>query len=1240
MARGPFQGSFQPNLRPTVVTSPDAIVYFNGAAEIAGCPDCDRVFDFNKYITAVTVDLSVDSVPGSASIQMSVPRHTIDDFYFDSNPIITPMMEVEIYAKGYYLLEGIPQYYPIFWGVVTEVTDAYSGGAHTVQINCSDILKWWELCKMNINPALTAPGGKGLSLFGNTFSGMNPYDIIFSLAQQSYGDVIVGTGSLITSYREQTQKTTFDVALSDLMLYWETRFSRIRNGLLLYGTNGVAVRGDALQSSYQRTVSAGGSAPANYVANAVRNANGGPDQGQMVFDPTSAGVVAFRNNYSNIQVNLWQSEFQTKLELATAAKECIGFEFFMDVDGSIVFKPPFYNLDVLSNAPQSWIQDIDIIDWDFSESEAEVVTQVIMQGSFAGTIDLGVGTELTPFSSVTDYHLLRKYGWRSQTYNSEFLADPQLMFYQGLDLLDRFNSRRHRGTVTIPMRPELRLGFPVYIAPKDQVWYVTGISHSINFGGRATTTVTLTAKRTKFIGVKGITTLKLLNMNAGQPPPQGSGTTANGPGNTQAAGDPLPSTAFPYSSRQLSAQANFQLNLGSHPAFLPAVNSVDGNTAADGVNPYEAVVLRDPTTGRILGYPNVVMVYGQSYASANTNLNSAPQNYDSNSGQHDPGMNPAIQKTSQQKVTNNQQQTYAQTRLQVLDQTASQLREKHVVNRYTYGLTSAGRFVYAYDAGNTPGGTSNTATGVIGEMLTIASSKVAINPPNDPSLNFVKPQTVLIRPVSDERGFEVVGHFKYGRRVSLRDGSLVLSGNTNSATNIDMQLALSGNLYDTLNAQSQGITAISSAYPNPAAAVTMLQPSDLNTAGVVQPDGTLTVPPPTGNQFIGPSGYNALGGPQQVGSPVSVEATQLSKALTLAEMIVQDQGPGVNNGDPNAVTCSCQNARADLAFLNTGYTVAGQTISATATPDFTTLSNTIPGVPVSATLGSAANPSPLQQSLNNQIQQVQNLQTQLDAVQARANSIDSVTNPIGWAAAQQTINQLQTQLDNAMNTQSLIEEQIQQNQSAPSQAGADGTSPAPAPGSVLALAEQFLTNLYQVLDGPHQQLEHVLRGDYLPGGALNQPANYLNDGATSTPPLAPPFSPATASALGNPNAAAIAGQSNLVNLGAAWGQFGSQLAASAQRSKLTTDIAQNMAQLSSIQSQISALEQQVSLHGSSLAVGTVGSLQTAQQQIQALQQQAAAINQQIASDQAQLAQLPQPLQGGGGTPTLTTVPGQ
>jgi hypothetical protein len=488
MARGPFQGNWQQGSRPTVVTAPDALVYINGRPDLTACPNCKRRFDFNKYVTSVSVDLNVESAPGSASVNLSVPLHAVDDFFVDGKPIVTAMMEIEIYAKGFYLVAGMPQYYPIFWGLVTEVGDNYSSGEHTVSITCSDILKWWELCRMNINAAYTQPTpqlGKDY-VTGNVFHGANVYDIIWTLAQQSFGDVVQAQGSLVSQIREARFPGTFNAVRRDIMSYWNARFGQMRSNLLLYGMEGAAVRGDAIFASQPTATSAHGKKVAS---TAVRNANGGATSSQALFDPTT-NVSAFRSNISNSgSPNMWQSEFQTKLEIANVAKEAIGFEFFMDVTGDIVFKPPFYNLDILGNKPLSWIQDIDIIDWNISESEAEVITQLQMSGTYdGGAMDHGVTSEVnTPVVQVTDYHLLSQYGSRVQSVNAEYLSNTEAMFYAGLDMLDKINCRRNRATVTIPMRPELRLGFPVYLAPKDEVWYVTGISHSLSFGGRPRT---------------------------------------------------------------------------------------------------------------------------------------------------------------------------------------------------------------------------------------------------------------------------------------------------------------------------------------------------------------------------------------------------------------------------------------------------------------------------------------------------------------------------------------------------------------------------------------------------------------------------------------------------------------------------------------------------------------------------------------------------------------------------------
>jgi hypothetical protein len=875
-----------------VVTAPDALVYINGETDIIGCPSCKRKFDLSRYVTSIQTNLDIDSVPGSLTINLSVPRHALDDFYFDGVPLISPMMEVEVFGKGYYLLEGIPQYYPMFWGIVTEVGDSYSSGEHTVSINCADILKWWEICRMNINAAFTAPTPQlGRSIHGNVLFGTNPYDVIFTLAQMSFGDVILATGSLNSLRKENEQKPTFNAALGDIMAYWTSRFSKIRSNLLLYGIQGVAVRGDTLNARYPNGQARG---VANFVASAIRESNGAGSQ--VTFDPASDEVTAFRASI-DVNIEFWQNEYQTKLEIANACKEAIGFEFYMDVTGDIVFKPPFYNLDILSNKPVSWVQDIDVISWDFTDSEDEVVTQLTIQGSYAGNTDLGMPAEVTPVTSVTDYHLLRKYGTRPHTYNSEFMGkDLKQMFQHGLDVLDRINSRRHSANVTIPFRPELRMGFPIYIASKDQVWYIRGISHNIQFGGQATTTLSLTARREKFKAPKGISTLKVKSKAKRQDTISETFTdafkevSANGAiisdapglsvlGSDTRLGPPPPSTV---------SNSTYELDLGDG-ASVPYTNLDPADPRV--VAAQAPLILRHPKTGRIVGYPNVVMVYSRPYQAS-------PTGYER--GQKAPGENTHVAKKDRAKVAQKQAENLREEAKQWEDSAQKNLN-KYAHNRYSYGLNTAGVYVYAHDRDK-----------YISQMALLPQKNITIVP--DPGGE--KSPTTMIRPVSDERGFEVIGHYRYGRGVSLRDGSLVSnagSTNTRISNQGDLQLALSGGTTALLNAQSQGLTtAVAGGYADPAVALTKLTPEDLQSAGTLTPGTKEVAFTDTGTNFVDSA---PLGSPEQAGAFASVEASQFSRALTLAEMSVKF------GGIDGTAECECQLGRADLTFISTGYQV-------------------------------------------------------------------------------------------------------------------------------------------------------------------------------------------------------------------------------------------------------------------------------------------------------------------------------
>ena len=884
MSRGPFQGTYQPNLRPVVVTAPDAIVLINQNSRIVACPSCSRSFDINKYITSITVDLSVDSVPGSASIALSVPRHSIDDIFFDGSLVISPMMEVNIYAKGFYLVNGLPQYYPIFWGLVTEASEAYSSGEHTVSIHCSDILKWWELCRVDINSAYTSIPGtqpKGV-LNGNSFSGKNPYDIIWTLAQQGFGDIVTAGGNLITNLHQNPLTPSFNMALYEAAAYWQQRFQAMSANLMIYGSAGSLVRGDQLQ----RQMRAHGQPPGTPTKWASSDLATGT--GEVGFDPSGSLVTPFHTNNTNLSVNLWQSEYQTKLEIANACKEAIGYEFFMDVTGDIVFKPPFYNLDILSNKPVSWIQDIDVIEWDLSDSESEVITQLTLGGNFSGNTDWGGGADLNRSASVTDFHLLRKYGWRTQQIQSEFLGNDQDSLIRfGLDMLDKINAKRNRGTVTIPFRPEMRLGFPVYLASKDQIWYVQGISHNLAFGGRATTSLTLTAKREKFKAPQGICKLTLTKKP----------TKVSGSGGT-----------FDFTGPELSAQGSFKLESPSGSVSGPAVSPiVQDQTGASANSPYLPIILRNPQTGRVLGYPNVVMAYYKPNQPSQAQVDAA-------SGRSSPAV--FFQNTGGKNLKTTSTTVNTDQSAHFIDNQLTRLNTKHLADRTMFGFTSAGTFVYAHDVGS---GFDSPPVGVISDYVNVSGGRLTTTLLPGQTAQAVK-ESCMIRPVSDERGFEVIGHYRYGRGLSLSDGQMIQSNGTYQQANVSIQMALSGNLLTALTAQSQGLTPQSGFQYNPANSLATLTPEiDLATSGL---PNTPSVPTPLyGNAAQNFISNSPVTNPAQ--APFgSVEAAQLSQGLTLAEMTVLDPPPTqVGSIDATHTQCMCLMGRSDLAFMNQGYSV-------------------------------------------------------------------------------------------------------------------------------------------------------------------------------------------------------------------------------------------------------------------------------------------------------------------------------
>lgn len=960
MRESAFRGSWKPNNRPHVTVTPDVYVTIQGETSVIGCPECKRKINLNDYVTSVSTEASVDSPPGSSTVTLSVPDTDVNNFFVDGELVIRSMMEIELYSKGYYLVGGMPVYYRIFWGVVSSVSKSWSGGVTTIQISCKDILRWWELTNSTLNPAFLEPFGSSAGnyqLFQNQFAGMNPYTVIISLAREAMGDFSLTTGSFQAFQPEKgAESASFGALGKDLMTYWQLKFGNIWNSLVLYGTSGKAYtfRGTG------ETVSPIEASAKIFQEEETLNFQ---NQETSAFKINPSEVSTFKQELTRTgDVEFFQSEVQSKLALAKASAEQAGYEFYCDCNGDIVFKPPFYNLNVMPNKPVSWIQDFEIMDDSIQESEEPVVTHLTSSGNaFGGTMDYGLNDEITtPRSGVYDFHLLRQYGWRRQDIQLEWAGNPRKLFFHLLDHLDKLNAKRHSGTITIPIRPELRLGFPIWIPQHDSFFYVQGISHQYSAGGQATTTLTLTAKRSKFIA----------------------------PGNI----GEIEQTGAPRNVSQKAYVSKADTEKGVKPKERKIRENTWKVTFPDGVNPpaglsqdsttSKPIVIRDPKTGKTLGYPNAVMVYRSTVK--NEAIVPVLEQQTGNAVKMSAAASTGSRPTGNQDMQANYKRAVADQFRFIASQNRSELVARLRAHRYESGMSNMGAYEYAFDRSRNiremtlipldhvdQGGVTTVVGNVkekveaqqsvvteakkkfsaavkdydkaSAELLKVrkarakASRPSATPSPQDPAIPGLEAKLVelgtirdrlnviltgeqevltalqatggaksltqlnmLVRPVSDEFGFEVIGHYRYGRGAFIDRGQLKVQSEKSSdlANQLQIQFSPFGGF---MTDSTPGAT-LDPEGVNFTAQFEKMQPQDYVTGASFKGFAGGSSGTPSDVVKTSQQTYTNLIS-ANTGKGVFIEADTTRSAKTLAEMTPNMDLFGT--GDDSSANCAC-----------------------------------------------------------------------------------------------------------------------------------------------------------------------------------------------------------------------------------------------------------------------------------------------------------------------------------------------
>jgi len=473
-----------------------------------------RSLDVRGGITSINISAAIHP-PGSsrANIDIIAPiyKGLHEDYYYTlpngtRKFVLQPMMEVKVFFKGLKLKNGNPVYYPVFWGFISSISENYSGGVYNFSLVCSDMLSWWKYQKLTLIPANESSAIAGRLTpykFPTLFLDMNPWQIIYNLFYQtdwldeegnrydfiypklSKLDSAPDFGHLLNG-DEEVERYFFQTA-NNANSYWQRRFGT--------GRTSPADNSDRMQLEMFGLLNS-------------LDLNNREIVSALSFDERIE-TYQDRFNVQDLDINFYLLSYvqpygahnvynsgsealeHTKLEIATEVCEQTEMEFFLDTNGSVVFKPPFYNLDVTNSDVDTYvIKAKDVINF-----SGDVNTDAICTYLEAYSPRFQFDPDLDSTATHIDQDLLRKFGLRYQKVDVRYGVDENQLRLIAAAKMARINGAAFTGSVSIPMRPEIRLGYPVYLSHIDAYYYVTGISHSFSFGSSATTTLSLEYRR-------------------------------------------------------------------------------------------------------------------------------------------------------------------------------------------------------------------------------------------------------------------------------------------------------------------------------------------------------------------------------------------------------------------------------------------------------------------------------------------------------------------------------------------------------------------------------------------------------------------------------------------------------------------------------------------------------------------------------------------------------------------------
>ncbi len=595
--------------RTVIKSCPDAVVYLEGYPYIpnyylATNPANPVLVNFNDHITSFNANYDVDQTIPFCTFDLTVPAHLRNLYQTPGgNNVIKTMMQVQVYMKGYYFAaDGNTVFYRVFKGLVSHVTHTDDGKTLLISVQCVGILRFFELMQLQLSPGIQSSSALPVTPMKTILYNMSPYlQLAFCFLFPSFTE-----GFQVASLQQSSiQGTPYYAAIEDgFAAKWQVILADISTEAHIYGLQQKEIASvQQFFKTYMKASALAGSQAMSLLAEEQANIGNIKETDQATSIQFTEKIRTFLPENGLGTVQLLNQKVTSRLEFLRAMATLINYECYQDIDGQIIIKPPLFNLDVtnlgsttsngqrqfkpssvdrLTNSNNPFIVHLAEISNE-SETEDEKAiraTRMCLQGNTSTTQQFAqVQATIRGVAEFIDLPKLAQFGLREEparTIGWLLDSEPLTVFAQTAAEMTLANRGYRTYSFTIPLRPELHLGFPMFVPHRDMYGYVKHVTINYQIGGNATMNVTLDALRKRPLFPQAETVnnqqttvfvsqpnLILQWVQGGKTAQTTSAIPTDSPTNLTGAQSSLPSTV-PISEDQVALIAQELTQLGSY----------------------------------------------------------------------------------------------------------------------------------------------------------------------------------------------------------------------------------------------------------------------------------------------------------------------------------------------------------------------------------------------------------------------------------------------------------------------------------------------------------------------------------------------------------------------------------------------------------------------------------------------------------------------------------------------------